>query len=102
VRSIEIRDLYYFKYRVHGINYLKFYKDLKKLGLDFLIQHKHEFFYLSRYVEYGPDYLSFLNDVIELNLNDIVDMKDFREHRNSCILKWVFMNIDGNGRSENN
>jgi len=98
VKSIEIRDLHYFKYRVHGINYLKFYKDLKKRGLDFLIQHKDEFFYLSRYVEFGSDYLSFLNDAIELNLNDIVDMKDFREQINSCILKWVFMN----GRSENN
>ena len=95
---IEIRDLHYFKYSVHGIIYLKFYRDLKKLGLDYLIQHKEEIFYLSRYAEYGSDYLSFLNDAIELNLNDIVDMKDFREQINSCILKWVFMN----GRSENN
>jgi len=102
VRSIEIRDLHYFKYRIRGINYLRFYKALKKHGLDFLIQHKDEFFYLSRYIEFGPNYLNFLNDSIELDLNDIVDMKDFREHRNSCILKWVFMNIDGNGRSENN
>lgn len=53
-------------------------------------------------MEYGKEYLAFLHDAIELKLDEIVDMNGFREHRDACILKWVFGNLDGYRRSENN
>ena len=99
---INIRDNHYLKYRLYGISYLKFYKSLKKLGIEFLIEHNEELFYLTRYEEYGFEYLKFLNDAIELKLDEIVDMKDFRDHRYSSILKWVFLNLERGRRNENN
>jgi len=87
---------------LYGRQYLEYYKDLKKLGIEFLIEHIDESYYLSRYKEYGKNYLMFLHDAIELKLDEIVDMKSFRESRDVCILKWVYMDSNRNGRSENN
>ena len=98
VRNIDIRDLQFFKYQLYGIIYLKFCKDLKKHALEFLMEHNEEDYFLSKYREYGPSYLKFLHDAKELNLDEIIDMKGFRESKNSCILKWVFMNLDENRR----
>ena len=100
--KIENTDLYFFKYQLYGITYLKFYKNLKNLGITFLTDHNNEFFYLKRYREYGPVYLRFLRDAIKLKLDEIIDIKDFRESRNGCILKWVFKNFEERGRIENN
>lgn len=68
----------------------------------FLTEHKDESYYISRYKDYGKIYLAFLHDAIELKLNEIVDMKGFREHRDVCILRWAYMDSDRNRRSENN
>ena len=102
MKSIDIRDIHFLKYRLYGPNYLRFYKDLKKLDLEFITEHSEEFFYLSRYIEYGLEYLKFLQDAIKLNLDEIVDMKDFRESKNGCILKWVFMDADEDRRRIDN
>ena len=53
---INTRDNHFLKYRLYGLSYLKFYKSLKKLGIEFLIEHNEELFYLKRYEEYGFEY----------------------------------------------
>ena len=100
--NMDKRDFHFLKYRLYGIQYLRFYKNLKKLGIEFLTDHSEEFYYLKRYQEYGLEYLNFLNDAINLNIDEIVDMKNNREIRNTCILKWVLMNLNGEGRNKNN
>lgn len=102
MKDIDFRELHFFKYRLYGKTYLKFYKTLKRLGIEFLIEHGDEFYYLSKYKEYGPEFLKFLSDAIELRLNEIVDLRNFRESRYACILKWVFRSLDRNRRDENN
>ncbi|MEE9377283.1 MAG: hypothetical protein V3V33_04520 [Candidatus Lokiarchaeia archaeon] len=87
---------------MYGITYLRFYKALKKLRIEFLVEHIEEFYYLSKYREYGIKYLKFLGDAINLELDEIVNMKGLRKPTNSCILKWAFMSLNDKGRSENN
>ncbi len=99
---MDKKDFHFLKYRLYGIQYLRFYKILKKLGIESLIDHTEELYYLNRYKEYGPEYLKFLNDAINLKIDEIVDMRDIREIRNNCILKWVFMKLNGEGRNKNN
>ncbi|KKK40973.1 hypothetical protein LCGC14_2896480 [marine sediment metagenome] len=99
---MDKRDLHYFKYRLHGINYLRFYKNLKKFGLENLTEHREEFYYLHKFKEFGPTYLNFLYDALIMKLDDIIDMKDHRELNPSCILKWVYMSLDWDGKDENN
>ncbi len=99
---MDKRDLHFFKYRLHGKIYLKFYRDLKKFRLETLINHYEEFYFLTKYKEYGLEFLKFLNAAIELKIVEIIDMKDLIEFKESCILKWVFMNLDDDGRNKNN
>ena len=99
---INIRNSHFLKYRLYRISYLKFYKSLKRLGIEFLTEHFDESFYLAQYKEFGYEYLKFLHDAIKLKLDEIVNMKDFREHKYSSILKWVFMSIEEDRRNENN
>ncbi len=99
---MEHREIHFLKYRLYGKSYLEFYKTIKKLDIAFLTQHTDESYYISKYNEYGKEYLAFLHDAIELKIDEIVDMKGLREHRDVCILKWVYMDSDRNRRSENN
>ena len=99
---MDKNDLKFLKYRIHGIDYLKFFKALKRLRIDFLQNHRSEFNFLYKFKEYGIHYLKFLKDAIDLNLREIVDVKDLMELNQRPILYWVFLNYVKERRDENN
>ena len=87
---MDYRDYHYLKWHIHRIKYLKFVKALKKRGLEKILTHNKESYYLARYKEFGEDYLDFLADALKLNIFEIIDKKGFEEIPQCSILIWVF------------